>query len=98
MKMFKKYANLALISALLVATIPAYSMETDEVTDTTEPVETVWYKRPAAKHALVATTLVVIGVKTYFNYLSSIARAEQNKNDMDGLMKDLQMILQQLKC
>jgi len=50
MKTLKKYANLALLSAILITTVPTFTMQPDQVVDK----QTVWYQKPAIKYGLAA--------------------------------------------
>ncbi len=71
MKMFKKYANLVLASALFVATVPAYSMEVTEANEPLAITEVVnvkpvaWYKNREIQQKLfiaacIATMMYVM--------------------------------------
>ena len=86
MKTFKKYANSVLLSAVFVAAVPTYAMETEE-TDTVEqvgvikPARVAWYKKPAIKYsAFVAAGLMVTYAGTcWYKELSPMELAAQLK-------------------
>lgn len=94
MKIFRKYASLVLFSAVLVATVPTYTMETEEVVNSVERLENadseqvVWYKKPEVKYGVavvVGFAALCAGVYWYKNLISIASMNSEKSSTSKGL-------------